>query len=429
MIFKKNKLALFLIFTLFLVSVYFLFTTSSYVRFWADDFCSSVLLRTNGYWNSQIIWWKSWTGRYSYIAFLDLFELFGTNGARVLPIILAALFTLPLVLLFGVVGLLILPIILVNSPNIIQSFYWMTGSLNYFAPFVLLNFYLLIIFKPLKKYNSILIFLLLFIATGFSEAFGIANMLFLLFLYLITTNTNRRKFIITGIIATISSLVLMSLSPGNDARSATVSHPANLFELIKSTLIYSKWYLVHLFYIKSFVISIFVIITSVFAYFGLKVKYFKNPKLVILLTIVFMVGITLAVVGLTHQAMNWEPPERVMSIVNNFILVLFTIFSVALSQMIGKRIPKSVLNLLFVISMAALIYQASCDWGKVKSEVSDYSSKWDQVEVLLLNSKNQLEVLVPNVKSVGKLDGFVENKGWVLSCIKAYYRTGNIIVE
>jgi len=158
MIFKKNKLALFLIFTLFLVSVYFLFTTSSYVRFWADDFCSSVLLRTNGYWNSQIIWWKSWTGRYSYIAFLDLFELFGTNGARVLPIILAALFTLPLVLLFGVFGLLILPIILVNSPNIIQSFYWMTGSLNYFAPFVLLNFYLLIIFKPLKKYNSILVF-------------------------------------------------------------------------------------------------------------------------------------------------------------------------------------------------------------------------------------------------------------------------------
>jgi len=55
-------------------------------------------------------------------------------------------------------------------------------SLNYFAPFIFLNLFLFLLIKPFKKYFYILGFILLFIATRFSEAFGVANILFLTFL-------------------------------------------------------------------------------------------------------------------------------------------------------------------------------------------------------------------------------------------------------
>ena len=381
---------------LFGVASYYVLTTSSLVRFWADDFCSSVLLRNNGYWQSQLIWWKGWTGRYSYIAFLDFFELFGLTGAKVLPLIqylliLMASFPYSLLSIF----------FLINSPNIIQSFYWMTGSLNYTAPFIFLNLFLaLLLFKD-KKYFPVLGFILLFIATGFSESFGVANLIFLLLLLLIFYKRGKNKIIIYGLAATILSLGLMYLAPGNAARSATVSHPANLYELIKSTFMYTKWYLIHLFYIKTFVISVLTIIIGAFVFLDSKKKYFELPKLVIQRTLGFIIAVTLTVVGLTYQAINWEPAERVMSIVNNYIIIAVIIFSIALFQLINKYIPKRLFTPLFVISLLLLSYQVHVDWSKVKAELKNSAESATYV-------------------AVGKLDGLTDNKGWVASCIMEY---------
>jgi hypothetical protein len=389
--------------TVFAFSIYYVFTTSTLVRFWADDFCSSTGLRDNGYLNSQILWWKSWTGRYSYIAFLDLVELFGLNGAKILPVILFLAFSIPAFITIGVPALVLIPIFLVNSPNIIQTFYWMTGSLNYFAPFVLLNVFVLLLFKPLKKYNNLLGFVILFIATGFSEAFGVANLLFLAFLYLVLDNKNKRKFILYGLVSTFLSLAFMSAAPGNAVRSSTVSHPSSLFELIRSTVTYTKWYLIHLFYIKTFVVSLLTVIFGSFVFLDSKTKYFKKPKFVIISSLVFCVLVTLTVVGLTYQAMNWEPPERVMSIANNIIIMASVFLSIAFFQIFNKYLSSIFIKILFILLCIALTYQIHIDWNKVKNEL-----------YLSANSSTYM--------TVGKLDGLEDNKGWVKSCIDGYYR-------
>jgi len=378
------------------VSSYYVLTTSSWVRFWADDFCSSVLLRNNGYWQSQLIWWKGWTGRYSYIAFLDFFELFGLAGAKVLPLIqylllLIASFPYSLLSIF----------FLINSPNIIQSFYWMTGSLNYTAPFIFLNLFLALLLFKNKKYFTVLGFILLFIATGFSESFGVANVIFLLLLLLVFYKKGKNKTIIYGLAATVLSLGLMYLAPGNAVRSATVSHPASLYELIKDTFMYSKWYLIHLFYIKTFVISVLTIITGAFVFLDAKRKYFEYPKLVIQRALEFIIAVTLAVVGLTYQAMNWEPPERVMSIVNDYIIIAVIIFSIALFQLINKYIPKRLSTILFIVFILLLSYRVHVDWSKVRTELKNSAESATYV-------------------AVGKLDGLTDNKGWVASCIMEY---------
>lgn len=395
---KKYIFVLIPIISLLLLTTYYVLITSNLVRYWADDFCSSVLLRNNGYFNSQIIWWKGWTGRYSYIAFLDFFEIFGLMGAKVLPVIMYVL-----ILVSNLPFSLLSVLFLVTSPNIIQSFYWMTGSLNYFAPFVFLNFFLLLLFKKYKKNYPFIGFILLLVSTGFSEAFGVANILFLSFLFLICTNIESRKILKWGIFATIISLGFMYLAPGNAVRSAAVSHPSSLSELFKSTLTYSRWYLIHLLYIKTFVVSILTIIIGAFVFLKPKNKYFENPKTVILLSVSFMVAVTLAVVGLTYQSMNWEPPERVMSIVNNMIILGTIVFSVSLFQITNKLIPKIVSDVLFFALVLILAFSVNRDWSSVRNEL-------------------KISAESPTYKTVGKLDGLEDNKGWVKSCIIEYYK-------
>ncbi|MFZ3301247.1 MAG: DUF6056 family protein [Microgenomates group bacterium] len=426
------------ILVLSLVASMYVITTSSLVRFWADDFCSSVLLRNNGYWQSQIIWWKGWTGRYSYIAFLDLVELFGLMGAQILPIVLFVLFIVSFCLIFGLqISLLLSVIFLINSPNIIQSFYWMTGSLNYFAPFIFLNFYLALLFRknnqslPLrgKKYINLIGFILLFIAAGFSESFAVATFVFLVFLLFVLNGYKKEKIILTGLAAIGISLVFMYLAPGNAARSATVSHPDGLMDLITKTFSYSKWYLIHLLYIKEFILSVVTIIVSAFVFCNTKIKYFENPKSVILYSMTFIIGITFVVVGLTYQAMNWEPPMRVMTIVNYMILYALIPFSIALSQIYSKYLALSIPKFILVVTVLMLIFQTNKLWGGVYEELRTYANGWDAIETKLINVSDGAEVEVPELKPVGKLDGFVENKGWVLGCIKGYYDTSEIIVK
>lgn len=181
---------------------YFIFTTSPNVRYWADDFCSATFLRDNGFWGAQVGWWKSWTGRYSAVFFTDIFELIGPWVVRFLPILLLALLIISArKIFFGniIFASLFVILVLINSPNIIQSFYWQTGSLNYTIPFIFMNFFLGILISKRKKLSIPLSFFLMFVAGGFSEAFALSAAVLLTFiilaLFLIDPKDKKNVFV------------------------------------------------------------------------------------------------------------------------------------------------------------------------------------------------------------------------------------------
>lgn len=152
------------------ICLYFIITTSFYVRYWVDDFCSAVFLRNNGFIGAQIGWWKSWTGRYSAVFFTDLFESMGPWVVRILPLVLFSLLVLTSRVIFFksiIFSVVFILLVLINAPNIIQSFYWQTGSLNYTIPFVFLNAFLSLLILRENKRRFLLGFILLFIASGF----------------------------------------------------------------------------------------------------------------------------------------------------------------------------------------------------------------------------------------------------------------------
>ncbi len=421
---RKNQLITSFAFVLFVFTGFYVISTSSYVRFWVDDFCSAAFLRDNGYWQAQILWWKNWTGRVLYFAFFAFFELFGPNIVRVLPPLQYLL-----ILLIGFPYSLLSIFFLINSPNVIQSFYWMTGSLNYFAPFIFLNMFLFLLFRKTGKHHRFFAFTILFIATGFNESFGVATILLLIFLLTFLKDLRKRNLILFGLAAVIASLVFMRLAPGNSVRSSTVSHPGNVVDLITDTFYYSRWYLIHLFYIKTFVLSLLVLISGFFIFLNKDRKYLLNPKRVILLSIIFCILITLSVVGLTYYAMNFEPPERVMSVVNNMIIYLAVIGSVALFDIYKNKIPQILPKLVFFLACILLIININSDWRKVKNEIGDYAITWDKAEKDIINFDADDSVDVNYIKAVGKLDGLTENGGWVAGCIASYYKIGKIVVK
>lgn len=305
----------------------------------------------------------------------------------------------------------------------------MTGSLNYFAPFIFLNFYLALIFSKCKKYTSLLAFVLLFIASGFSESFAVANLFFLCFLYLVLPKTINKKLIVVGLLSTTLSLVFMYLAPGNAVRSATVSHPDGLVDLFTKTFRYSRWYLTHLLYVKEFVISVLTLIVAAFVFLDKNKRYFENPIKVMFYSSAFIVGITVVVVGLTYQAMNWEPPMRVMTIVNYMIIYSIIVFSAAFAQLYGKYINSVVVKVISVFLIIALTFQVNKAWSSIQDEVKTYALGWDVIEKTLVEAPSGGVVNVPDLKPVGKLDGFLENKAWVSSCIASFYGVESIQIE
>jgi hypothetical protein len=127
--------------------------------------------------------------------------------------------------------------------------------------------------------------------------------------------------------------------------------------------------------------------------------------------------------------MNWEPPMRVMTIVNYMIIYSVIIASIALNQLFAKYIPKLLSKLIFIVLIVMMTFQVNTHWGSVYVELKTYANGWDVIEAKLIDTKASSTVNVPELKPVGKLDGFVENKGWVLGCIKGYYKTGEIVVK
>ena len=61
---------------------------SVFARPQADDFCSSALFRSLGFWQAQANAYAGWTNRYATMFFTGIFDWFGLWGLRVLPVLL-----------------------------------------------------------------------------------------------------------------------------------------------------------------------------------------------------------------------------------------------------------------------------------------------------------------------------------------------------
>ena len=165
------------------------FILSSFVRFQADDYCSSTLIRTQGFWRAQSSSYMQWSGRFATMFFTAIIDKLDLLGHQLLPIILILSllissyliinsiinlfnYKLPISINFCI-SLVIVFFTLITTPNIYQSFYWRSGSITYTLPIILFNLLLVILIDSLNNritwWNILLCSILSFITMGFSE--------------------------------------------------------------------------------------------------------------------------------------------------------------------------------------------------------------------------------------------------------------------
>lgn len=446
----KRLLFIIPLLTLIMVCMYFILTTSPLVRYWADDFCAAYSLRVGGFFGAQVSWWNSWTGRYSYIAFLDIFELIGPWVVRILPIIIFVLLVVTLVPVFffeTILAPFLIVLILINAPNIIQSFYWQVGSLNYSFEFMFFNLFLAFLVWPRKKFALLTVFVFSLIASGFSEVYALAQVVMIIFILLLlifgkfSNNKYRIKLAIAGLIGAILSLAIMSLSPGNAVRASSFTNSTSFYFVVKSTILGTKWYFERMFMVKPFVYSLILIasvcLLTVNYHWGLfKKAYFGTKRIVLLMviSIASAVSSTAAVIFSGYYTMAITPPERTMFIAIYMILISFFAFclfgSILLLKFLKPNTKKYFLyfTIITVVFFSGILIKSVVrDWSLVRSQLSTYAERWDSQARILEDASET--ATIKNIKPVGELDGFTENNGWVLSCVESFYELKKIKLD
>lgn len=239
-------------------------------RYWYDDFCYTAVINKLGFFESQVYWYRNWTGRYSLLFGNALLAYIGPRSASFVGTVLLAawlaaatwasyqlcsLLRSPLPLVSSLLlGEMIIFATLNSAPDIVASFYWQTGSLVYSLPLILLMLYLGAVLHVLRTKSQlgfsspwvIAGALLTFAAGGCSEISGgiqIAGLSLLIIVAWRYSSGQARRLLLlmafAGLLGSVISFSILALAPGNAVRRAAFPQHPQLIQALRSSLSYS----------------------------------------------------------------------------------------------------------------------------------------------------------------------------------------------
>jgi|GEM_PF-5635402 len=187
--------------------------------------------------------------------------------------------------------------------------------------------------------------------------------------------------------------------------------------------------------INPFVVSLILLLSVVFIVVEKNWKIFKKMffgtgKMILIMffSILSAVFSTVVVIFSGYYAMSITPLERAIFLAIYAILFSFFIFSFTGSILIHKfanKNCKKYLNFTAIIvyftSVTFLVLSTLSHWSFVRKELENYAYNWDREERVLIDAKDVGSAEINSIKPVGELDGFTENEGWVLGCVRQYY--------
>jgi hypothetical protein len=239
-------------------------------RYWWDDFCTSGFLHQKGFWGSQLYWYTSWSGRFSFHIIVNIAEMIGTWTVEYLPSL--ALLTWGTVttwticqifkinsLRFPLISSFLLTLLIIfstlnSTPDIVQSLYWQAGMLSYLAPLIMLTGWIGVLVYALRKRSTgrshklliLIVFVLTFISAGLSEAYaflqlGVLGILTLIYWVYFSRDLKRiaLPLILAGFLGGGIAFLIVFTAPGNKGRQATLPPPSSPVLAVKSSLSYT----------------------------------------------------------------------------------------------------------------------------------------------------------------------------------------------
>lgn len=244
----KNKKNLFILIILIFLIIPF-FWLSFFIHPSADDYSFSHIIKVCGRWAYQVSMYNHWSGRYFANLIFSLnpltFDSFG--GYKIFALLLLTAFVLSAIyfayaILKGrsnftetVVAALLLTVVYLDIiPSPAETIYWMTGSIEYFLPCILILIFLAAVITGLRKENKNWKYIFIAGLAGFCTC-G-CNEISLIFILEITIlifilnlwNRHILRFILPVLIVVFISSLFDIIAPGNYARMLNYPNAHNI---------------------------------------------------------------------------------------------------------------------------------------------------------------------------------------------------------
>lgn len=411
-------------------------------RYHADDFCMAGLVIRNGFWQAANFWYQTWTGRYSYIFFTQLFGLGGSQLARVFPSLLLLLwFTLLSWFFYNLMRLITsedqrykaphpfqgklvsaltlsastLYLILHLIPNLFQSVLWQNGSINYTLPLIFLMGSLAIILHVTCKIQTtshlqnflpfgVSVFVLSFISSGFTEVFVVMQLC--LFSLLVTIScawwrryfqSNLVKLFSAGLAGALLGFIIVITAPGNIGRQASthISNYPGLMKLLMNTT-YLAYITGHSIIKHNGVILFIILCTCIwisYTYFITYATLSSSPRnrrwfWIMLLSAISLIPVSFGLVMVTMMPTEYYlhsyPDARTLIIPYFAVVMSVLLFGIILGYLLWVKRGFIKVNLLLAFSILLLftvIIICSSTTRRITAQIPEsiaFAQRWDQ---------------------------------------------------
>jgi hypothetical protein len=477
--FRRHSLYALLVIALLCALLAFAYV-GHFTRYMADDYCLAAELHELGFARTQMRLYTGWTGRYSYSFLISLAEMIGTATVPVGPLLgvacwlAAAIWSLYQIafiarwsrrLLFScVIGELIVFAMLNGADNIVQSFYWQGGLVNYVAPLILLTVYVGIVSYAIRKqvqggaalWLAVLCAGVTFFAGGFTEAYGFlqagALLLALLACYKFASDSFRRlatPLIVAGLVGAVIAICIVVFAPGNKFRVSHFAPRPNLIKVTMLSLYYAAGFIVYKIYLSPLTTLLLVLLPARLGWDVHKAgsSQLKGRKTGGLLFLIPVVGFFLIFICFATGVYGTSGalPERARFI-PQFVFVCIAVcwgylvgaalikwLSLRERKLSRLRIPGSIAVTVFMF-MAPLL--ATWRIMKLVPRAEASASIWDQTDrdIRAARAQGSMNLTVPAVDDVEtrlgarrtelQLEHDVEN--WKNKCVARYYQIASI---
>lgn len=432
---------------------------SAFARPQADDYCSSALFRSLGFWQAQLNAYNGWTNRYATMFFTGILDWFGLWGLRVLPVLLILGLAVSAYLLlkqvFRRVGveqprsnlvLFALALTLLHIaalPNLYQSIYWRAGSLAYTLPVIALNLLLAALLraharKPVR-HAPILFALAAFVAVGFSTTNAALQLTALGFLFGVLLwrkqlSPQERPLWIAALVGSALGLVVLALQPGARLRLAQMPPMPGLGRLIYLTLRYSAALVYHslLDYLPARLAALLIGLLCGLSTRGLTVPPLKKILAPLLLTALGAFLLIAACCAPSALAQSAYPGHRAQTGAIYFLSAALLGAGFLVGIWLRALLPQKTLRpLQILLNIGALV----CLFFALKplpgqfAEIRRHAAAWDEREVSILAQRDAgaRSLLVPGVDSLVELmELSPDPANWVNGCAANYYQVDSI---
>jgi hypothetical protein len=394
-------------------------------RFVADDFCTTAMLQRVGFWESQIHWYKAWSGRFAFTFAMTALELPGQAVARFIPALV----------ILGLTGAIYLSIrrhlgplhsvaitlavawaTIGQAPDVFQDVLWATGVVTYTLPLVLIAAWSAFFVVRGRFHPADL---LLFIAAAFSETLtaaigGVAALAIAFF-------PQHRRRLISPAACIVAAAAIVAIAPGNAVRASYFHHEvsARVVPMVISDL--ASILLSEVWRGAAACAAVFALAFAA-AIEGAPVA--KVPGRAIAFVSTAVVWAFAAPSVLTRAVMSAPPPPRALEGSHAGAVVAVLVLGWAAGAAIAEERRPTALRYgtLSALLLSGLLLLDVSGAGRAVPYARSFAQRWDSIDAQLRGARKDVVTAIESPRTVGGLDFLAPSPDhWANRCVADYY--------